>query len=303
MSVDVAETSMLNDRPIIGILSQEVPRSLRRAFGNYTSYIAASYVKYWEAAGARVVPIRINQPRSYYRQLFSGLNGLVFPGGSAKLDVSGYGRAARILWDMAAQEPKDFFPIWGTCLGFELLTFLELNERRLDRCKSQNQALPLEFTADGFTSRMFSGTSKALLKAFMEQNVTINFHKYCVSPETYRNTSLSRNYRLIATNRDWDGQVFVSAFEHRIRPVYGVQFHPEKNIFEWGEKTSISAIPHWPEAIQASQYLADFFISEVRKNRHRFPSAAEEHKHLIYNYKTEYTGLIGSVFVQCYLFD
>jgi len=295
------ETNALNERPIIGILSQEVPRSLRKAFGNYSSYVAASYVKYWESAGARVVPIRINQPREYYSQLFNHLNGLVFPGGSAKLDNrSGYGRAARVLWDLAANNQHDFFPIWGTCLGFELLTYLELSERRLANCSSQNQALPLEFTPEGCSSRMFANAGEPLLRVFAQQNVTINFHKYCVSPETYNTTSLSRDYLLIATNRDWEGQQFVSAFEHRSRPVYGVQFHPEKNIFEWGEKSSISAIPHWPEAIQASQYLANFFISEVRKSRHRFPSWADEHKHLIYNLKPEYTGLTGSVFVQCY---
>ena len=46
------------------------------------------------------------------------------------------------------------------------------------------------------------------------------------------------------------------------RPIYGVQFHPEKNIFEWGEKEKIDAIPHWKEAIQAAQYLASFFVDE-----------------------------------------
>lgn len=54
--------------PVIGIVAQElwpIP-SLVRAFPNHTSYIAASYVKNIEAAGARVVPIFIGRDRDYY---------------------------------------------------------------------------------------------------------------------------------------------------------------------------------------------------------------------------------------------
>lgn len=48
-----------NNRPIIGILSQEQSHHLKTKYikENYTSYIAASYVKDVESSGARVVPI------------------------------------------------------------------------------------------------------------------------------------------------------------------------------------------------------------------------------------------------------
>ena len=48
---------------------------------------------------------RINQPDDYYQELFNNLNGLVFPGGSAKLGDSGYYRASKVLWDLAADQP------------------------------------------------------------------------------------------------------------------------------------------------------------------------------------------------------
>lgn len=55
---DLSEAT-LNDRPIIGVLAQEQSYYLHTKYPdeNYTSYIAASYVKDVEAAGARVVPI------------------------------------------------------------------------------------------------------------------------------------------------------------------------------------------------------------------------------------------------------
>ena len=51
----------MNPRPIVGILAQELSYSLMEIFANKTSYIGAAYVKYIEAAGARVVPVLINQ--------------------------------------------------------------------------------------------------------------------------------------------------------------------------------------------------------------------------------------------------
>lgn len=46
-------------KPIIGILVQELPKTLNNIQpGMYISYIAASYVKLMEGGGARVVPIK-----------------------------------------------------------------------------------------------------------------------------------------------------------------------------------------------------------------------------------------------------
>ena len=66
-------------------------RSLRAAYGeyNYSSYIGAAYVKYMEMAGARVVPVLINQPDEYYQKIFNKTNGLLIPGGAASILDSG----------------------------------------------------------------------------------------------------------------------------------------------------------------------------------------------------------------------
>lgn len=55
---DEKSNIVLNDRPVIGVLAQEISRHLNTKYpGEYKSYIAASYVKFAEGAGARVVPI------------------------------------------------------------------------------------------------------------------------------------------------------------------------------------------------------------------------------------------------------
>jgi len=45
------------------------------------SFIPASYVKYLEMAGARVVPIYYDAPKEYYDNLLTKLNGVLFTGG------------------------------------------------------------------------------------------------------------------------------------------------------------------------------------------------------------------------------
>lgn len=84
-------------------------------------------------------------------------------------------------------------------------------------------------------------------------------------------------------------------------PFYGVQFHPEKNIYEWVRNKNIT---HTKESIRTSQYFAQFFVDECRRSRNNFTGGvAEEHKYLIYNFPVTFTGEKKSSYEQCYLFD
>jgi gamma-glutamyl hydrolase len=62
-------------------------------------------------------------------------------------DISGYARAGKILYDLALEAfdtKGDYFPIWGTCLGFELLALLSVDgQPNLKSCNSWGHALPL----------------------------------------------------------------------------------------------------------------------------------------------------------------
>ncbi|XP_015252458.1 PREDICTED: gamma-glutamyl hydrolase-like [Cyprinodon variegatus] len=59
---------------IPGVLAQENLPEDRFARGS--SYIAASYIKFLESAGARVVPIRINRTEEEYIKIFNSINGV-----------------------------------------------------------------------------------------------------------------------------------------------------------------------------------------------------------------------------------
>lgn len=103
----------------------------------------------------------------------------------------------------------------------------------------------------------------------------------------------------MSVNNDWEGLQFISTIEHRYYPFYGVQFHPEKNLYEWVRNKNIS---HSAHAIEAAQFFTDFFVNEARKSDHHFKDAKEEDQFVIYNFPASFTGAVGSAFEQSYLF-
>ncbi|XP_074505556.1 gamma-glutamyl hydrolase isoform X2 [Sebastes fasciatus] len=284
-------SQQLNYRPLIGVLAQEnLPGD---QFARGSSYIAASYVKYLEGAGARVVPIRINRTEDEYAKTFYSINGLLLPGGDVDLQTSLFSRAAKIFYNLAlkANDAGDYFPVWGTCQGFQQLSVLTANKNLLTLTDTMAVALPLTLTPAAQSSRLFRSFPKDLLQSLAEENITSNFHKWSLSMQNYsRNAKLKRFYKVLSSNNDGKRE-FISTME--------VQWHPEKSSFEWIDKPGMI---HSTAAIRACFYTASFFVSEATKNQHHFSSPVEEERALIYNFSPIYRG-IHTIFVQNYYFD
>uniref|UniRef100_A0A672HX08 folate gamma-glutamyl hydrolase n=1 Tax=Salarias fasciatus TaxID=181472 RepID=A0A672HX08_SALFA len=282
-----------------GVLAQENLPGDRFARGS--SYIAACYVKYVEGAGARVVPIRINRTEEEYSKIFSSINGLLLPGGDVDLQKSLFSRAAKTFYELAmkANDAGDYFPIWGTCQGFQQLSVLTSNRHLLTLTDTRAVALPLKFTAEAQSSRMFSSFPRDVMQSLAQENITSNFHKWSLSMQNYsRNAKLRRFYRVLSTNSDGKKE-FISTMEAVRYPFYAVQWHPEKSPFEWIQKPGMV---HSAAAVRASFYTASFFVSEARKSQHRFSSPEEEDAALIYNFPPVYRGR-DAIFLQNYYFD
>lgn len=69
-------TSVVNARPVIGVLAQDYYGKV----AGFESFIAASYVKWLEGGGARVMPIFVNRTEQYYDEVLGMINGVLFPG-------------------------------------------------------------------------------------------------------------------------------------------------------------------------------------------------------------------------------
>lgn len=274
----------LNNRPIIGVLDQP---SLSR--GNVT-IIAASYIKFLESAGARVVPIRYaSLDKDGIVSLFNSINGLLFPGGGvdlSKLD-STYMQTSKLLWSLAiaANVAGDHFPLYGTCMGFQQLAVLATGDPSVlcGHCfNSEGIDLPLELTDIAKSSQLFRDAPDNIMHILATENVTENSHVDGILPSKFaRGSPLEKFFRVLSYNHDLNGTRFISTMEAKNYPIFASQWHPEKNTFEWTDKINI---PHSPDATRVTQYMADFFVDQTRLSNHSFPTEEAEKAALIYNW-------------------
>eukprot|EP01088_Endostelium_zonatum_P003511 TRINITY_DN14721_c0_g1_i1.p1 TRINITY_DN14721_c0_g1~~TRINITY_DN14721_c0_g1_i1.p1 ORF type:complete len:340 (-),score=64.15 TRINITY_DN14721_c0_g1_i1:3-1022(-) len=312
-----------NSRPVIGIITQPSTSDVTHG----PQYFPASYVKWIESGGARVVPILYGYSDAELHKLFNSINGLMLPGGGGYFSFSSpFWIQLKKVWSMVldANSRGDYFPVWGTCFGFQLLHLLASeDENLLLPFNSENYTVPLNFTNLANSSRLFGTSSswisgKALItneiySILEHEPVTMNNHHYGVSPAEYSsNSRLGKFFNLLSTNVDRNGKTFVSSSECKLHfsggnpresysyPIYATQWHPEKPQFEWD---AYEVTDHSTDSITANSYTARFFVREARRSNHHFANQNELiHKYLIYNYNASYSGLHDPEFEQSYYF-
>jgi len=297
----------LNERPIIGILTQ--PRGTERNTTDEGAYIAASYVKFVEMSGARVVPVFHFASEENLTETFNSVNGLLFPGGGSNISAgTQLHGSAQLLYDLAlkANDNGDVFPVWGTCMGFQFLSMLTAGTESIlcEECfTTEGMSLPLNFTDLASTSHLYAemySTQPDVFKAAATLPLTANSHHDGILSSTYEtNTKLSDFYNVLSVNTDPNnGRVFASSIEAKNYPVLATQWHPEKSNFEWLGGNHVN---HSYYAVRLSEYVSQTFISTARKNTHSFPTPKQETEALIYNFNA--IADPEGYFQQVYLWD
>ncbi len=290
------------NRPIIGIIAQPTRRTMFENIGG-SLYIAASYVKFLEASGARVVPIRTDLSEENIKKLFKSINGAIFPGGVASLINSSYANTSRIIFDLAKKtfDNGGYFPIMAMCLGHQFLATVANSASQISirRTDTYNLIAPLNLLKDYRESKLFRSIPDYLVKSANATPITAHFHRYSLPFKFFKeNKKLNDFFKVLTTNFDRKGTQFVSTLEAKKYPFYSTQWHPEKCAFEWGLRKNIR---HDLTAIQLGQYISNFFVNEARLSSHKFPSEKEIRNILIYNYQPVYTGKDDLYYEQVYV--
>lgn len=220
---------------------------------------------------------------------------------------------AKYLWNKivdANESGETYYPVWGTCLGLVWMVSMvsEKGGDILTDHSARNVTLPLKFTDYGrVQSRIYMDDwAKTIL---MNEKVAFHNHKRGVSVEDFLNDkNLSRIFAISTYNFDekdfQQKRPFVSTIEAygpEKYPYFAVQWHPEKNNFEYGLQrgngtdTPYEQINHSPNAAYISQTLANMFIFKTRLNKHVYKDV--EKYPYIWTYKME----VGDEFEQKFI--
>lgn len=281
---------------MIGIVSQSIdwkPYPDDKRFENYSSYIMAAYVRYLQGFGARIVPFVYDEPESETLDKLSKVNGVLFPGGDGD-----YLKIGQFIVDHAKKMNDDgqFFPIWGTCLGFEnLAIFTAKNGDPLEKYGQSHVSLPLQFTRDPRHTKMFCPMSIEAFK-FQTGNYTLNSHSFSLSPKTVESDEgLREMWDVTSITLDENKRPFVASMEGKKYPFMGTQFHPEKVTQAWNDNYGIN---HSWESIKLNKIFGEQFVAMTRVNNNTFGNYSETQHVLIDNHqKFETTYYAGEVYV------
>jgi gamma-glutamyl hydrolase len=248
--------------PLIGILTQDFD-------ANHT-YMAASYAKLVESAGGRAVAIHHEAPLAHIRKLHASLNGVILPGGNSG---PAYTTALTLLVNLtldaaAASHGRGQVPLWGICLGFEMLSQVVARNVSVRTVPWGGLLLPLPLVVSP-ASRMFGGASDQLRREMAGASVTMHNHGAGVAPHEFTaggNVRLHAAFDVTSTAVGRTGRRFANVIEGRDGlQIYGTIWHPEMPGFEH----EMPMIPHSHAAVQTSQLAANFFVDQCRSSNNR----------------------------------
>jgi len=300
-----------NERPTIGIPTQTITddlllETIPKLKGR--EYIAASYVKFIEMAGARAIAIPIKTNDTELKLIMKSVNGLLFPGGETNLKDSGYYKLTKKLFKKAVEmnEEGTPIPILGICRGMQAMIVHTVgNTDDLGEFDSVNMSTTLKWNEKNLKKSYLSEIPPIMKRSTEDTlfNVTAHFHKYGFSKDVFEKDEVKQRFEILATSKDRKGKEFVSVYQGKEFPFFGFQFHPEKVMFEWAATLNI---PHNQMAVFFSQYLANTFVVEAKHNaKASFSDPGDEQRLGMMKDPVYYTGYLQeshSPFMQIYVY-
>jgi len=238
-----------NRIPVIAVISQPAT-TYNTKFpdaGNNWSEVVGSYVDWVQQTGAEVALIPFDMPWEVLTQVLAMTNGMVLPGGAAELvefekknaTTDYQNRIHDIIgWAKKQNSGKGYYPVWGTCLGFEELVihFNENSGHALqngfdDKAKYHEVDLKPEFWKSKFFGHL--SVSEDLIKGVFNKPIAYYYHSEGIAVDHFQATpALSKHLTLLGSSKTDASREFGAIFESKDFPMYFVQFHPEKHQFE-----------------------------------------------------------------------
>lgn len=277
----------------IGVLAHELTRNMKQSLADLVpglprerllslfhaaTQVSANYAQFARVEDAEFFPVLLSDPIDLIIRQLRYLDGLLLPGGApgfqflegtrnregdlrVRLNLRRrYFRKADQVIESAKFINRTLrpFALFGICLGFEMML---LNESRfrvpLQKVENQNVNLPVRLRPDAGRFGRWAREHEPGLDAVLAAGPQFFYNSKGVSVQSFEaDRRLSQNYRVLSEFES-GGRRFVGAVEHRDFPFFGLQFHPEKNLFD---ASAYFQADHSP----ASQRVARLFQSYFR---------------------------------------
>ena len=247
-----------------------------------TSYIASSYVKWLESAGALVVPLAYDLPKPILNGFLKQLNGILLIGGGIDNKSTHsteqfifFEETIRYILNFITYENKigNYYPIWATCMSFELIGILSINNNHILKYQNNINKYLIKDGFYGSDSLKWTNSPSKIKRLFTKKEINDMEKYYSVfyahSLSFALNSEIGREIKkvanIVATGISQRRKIkYIAMYEHKNLPIYGVQFHPEKPAFEY--ENDGYRVPKSQIAITLSSKLANFFLNECKKN-------------------------------------
>lgn len=226
---------------MIGIIS--APVSKQEETDMVHSYVKDNYINWIKLSGEMPVIIPYDITKTNLKIVLQQLDGVLWVGGNIenmkKHTMKQHDTYLSTLHYVYKYAKKEHLPIWGTCLGMQILIMFAKGEKKITQTS---------FKDDGPRTMSFTGYSR--MKQWLSNDLKRSMEKYpCVQHHHihgYEPTPIE-GVRIVSIHND-----YINAIEFIDYPFYGVQFHPER--------------PFSMLSLQVSKELSLFFQHECSQS-------------------------------------
>jgi gamma-glutamyl hydrolase len=215
---------------MIGIIAFPEINSSRSVF-------PTNYVNWVESSGAKAVVIPYNLSHKKIAKQLDKLSGLIWTGGAIEnhhystLQYNTYMNTLHLSFEIIKKynDKGRYFPLWGTCLGFEILVLFGKNVNPstiFDHVQSHPKSGKdcITFT---HSSRLKDWFGPEMCKKMEVTPCALHHHNlgFDIKPMNH--------LTIVSTDSG-----FINMIEYKRYPFYGVQFHPERPFNAFSRKVS-----------------------------------------------------------------
>lgn len=288
VSLDLAPHAM--DVMIANGLSESEARSVLAESGEYNP----SYREYLNSVGIEVEPILFHDDVDKIVDQMDKFDGIFLTGGDTIFDIEKFTRDGLDYFRVVMSPEKPYllkvrailekvkainvggrhFPLFAICLGYEAILLSESDfQFPIAHVRQNNVNIPIAFNnTEGRYAHIFTEDEKEELST---QNLVYFYHDLGFLPQDfYEYPALRDNYIISATNETDDHGSEIAMIEHRELPIYALQFHPEKVVFD-------NSAAYVTNKCENGKSINSKFIEVINGEEYRERKAVDSHEEIL----------------------